>query len=125
MAEGKSQSDFTLEDRQKMYKVPFFLWANFDIEEKTVDKMSINYLSTFLCEELGLPMTGFQKYLFDMYNELPVINSVGIIVNENENMSKGSLTGAREDMFDIYTDLIYNYMFDSDSRMTEFFTLQE
>jgi phosphoglycerol transferase MdoB-like AlkP superfamily enzyme len=125
MAEGKSQSDFTLEDRQKMYKVPFFLWANFDIEEKTVDKMSINYLGTFLCNEIGLPMTGFQTFMADMYEELPVINSVGIIDNENENMSKGDLTGARADIFDIYTDLIYNYMFDSDSRMTEFFTLQE
>jgi phosphoglycerol transferase MdoB-like AlkP superfamily enzyme len=125
MAEGKSQSDFTLEDRQKMYKVPFFLWANFDIEEKTVDNMSINYLSTFLCEELGLPMTGFQKYLSDMYNELPVINSVGIIDNNNLYMFKTSLSGDIKNKFDIYNSLIYNYMFDKDGRITEFFALQE
>jgi phosphoglycerol transferase MdoB-like AlkP superfamily enzyme len=125
LAEGKSKSDFTLEDRQKMYKVPFFLWANFDIEEKTVDNMSINYLSTFLCEELGLPMTGFQKYLSDLYKELPVINSVGIIDNNNLYTAKTSLSGDIKNKFDIYNSLIYNYMFDKDGRITEFFALQE
>jgi phosphoglycerol transferase MdoB-like AlkP superfamily enzyme len=125
LAEGKSQSDFTLEDRQKMYKVPFFLWANFDIEEKTVDNMSINYLSTFLCEELGLPMTGFQKYLSDLYKELPVINSVGIIDSNNIYLTKTSISGDIKNKFDIYNSLIYNYMFDKDGRITEFFALQE
>jgi glucan phosphoethanolaminetransferase (alkaline phosphatase superfamily) len=125
LAEGKSQSDFTIEDRQKMYKVPFFLWANYDIEEKEVGDMSINYLSTFLCEELDLPMTGFQKYLSTMYKELPVINSVGIIDKDNSYMLKGDLDGVQKDIFDIYSSLIYNYMFDKEGRMTEFFALQE
>jgi hypothetical protein len=125
MAEGKSLSDFTLEDRQKMYKVPFFLWANFDIEEKEIAAMSINYLSTFLCQELKLPMTGFQKYLADLYDEFPVINSVGIIDGNENYLTIGTLDTVQRERFDLYTALIYNYMFDKNGRITEFFALQE
>lgn len=125
MAEGKKQSDFTMEDRQDMYTVPFFLWANYDIEEKEIDKISINYLSTLLCKELGLPMTGFQKYLDQLYQEFPVINSVCVVDRNDHYMDKNALEGVQKELFDEYCTIIYNYMFDKGSRMTEFFTLQE
>ena len=123
-AMGKSQSDFTLEDRQKMYTVPFFLWTNYDIEEKEVDKLSINYLSTFLCHELGLPMTGFQKYLLSLSESFPVINTVSVVDETGACIDKNELAGEQQKAFQEYQMLIYNYMFDSDSKLTEFYTLQ-
>lgn len=125
MAIGKKISQFTLEDRQKMYMVPFLMWTNFDIEEKYVDKISINYLSTFLCQELGLPMTGFQKYLTNLYQEFPVINSVCVVDKDNQYLDKNTLTGTQKEAFDEYSILIYNYMFDKGANLEEFYRLQE
>ena len=125
MAIGKKISQFTLEDRQKMYTVPFLLWTNFDIEEKYVDKISINYLSTFLCQELGLPMTGFQKYLTNLYQEFPVINSVCVVDKDNQYLDKNTLTGTQKEAFDEYSILIYNYMFDKGANLEGFYRLQE
>lgn len=125
MAIGKKISQCTLEDRQKMYTVPFLLWTNFDIEEEYVDKISMNYLSTFLCQELGLPMTGFQKYLTNLYQEFPVINSVCVVDKDNQYLDKNTLTGTQKEAFDEYSMLIYNYMFDKGANLEEFYRLQE
>lgn len=123
MAMNKSESDFTLEDRQKMYQVPFFIWSNYDMKEEKIEKMSINYLSTLLCERLDFPMTGMQKYLQKMREELPVINSVCTIDAQNQYKLKTDMpqNGVKE--FNLYNQLIYNYMFDSKNRLNSFYQL--
>lgn len=40
------------------YKIPFVIWANYDIQEETVEKTSLNYLYSILADRLGFPMTG-------------------------------------------------------------------
>lgn len=57
------------------YKVPFILWANYDIPEVTVDKISANYLSSFLLQTAGLKGTTYNDYLMKLYEEIPVINA--------------------------------------------------
>lgn len=52
---GKPTSELTLEEEQKMYVTPFMIWANYDIEEKTVEDISLNYLATLLLETAELP----------------------------------------------------------------------
>lgn len=123
MAMNKSESAFTLEDRQKMYQVPFFIWSNYDMEEETIEKISINYLSTLLCERLDLPMTGMQKYLRKMRTELPVINSVCAIDVQNQYRLKTDMLRDKAEEFNLYNQLIYNYMFDSKSRLNSFYQL--
>ena len=59
------------------YKVPFIIWANYDIEEKTVDCTSLNYLSVYLMEAAGLPLSPDQEFLRDTEKQIPVINSHG------------------------------------------------
>ncbi len=74
---GKPLDQLDLEDEQKMYITPFMIWANYDIEEKTVDMISLNYLSSILMETADLPMTAYQKYLAELYKTLPIITTVG------------------------------------------------
>lgn len=45
---GKSLDKLSEEEQQSRYETPFIIWANYDIPEATVDKMSANYLSTLL-----------------------------------------------------------------------------
>ena len=44
---GKPLSALSLEEVQQRYKVPFFIWANYDIQEAYYDNISANYLATF------------------------------------------------------------------------------
>lgn len=125
MAMGKPQSEFTLEDRQKMYTVPFFLWSNRGLQAEQIDRMSMNYLSAFLCNELGLPRTGLQKYLTDLYQEMPVINSVAVSDAKGSFFLKTDLEEAQDEKFMRYSSVIYDYMFGGAGRQDALFRLQD
>lgn len=60
------------------YQVPFMIYANYDIEEKMYENISLNYLSTLVCSTAGLPLSEYQNYLCALYEEYPVINVYGV-----------------------------------------------
>ena len=102
-------------ERQKLYTTPYFIWANYDLQEKKNVDMSLNYLSAYVMQTLDLPMTGHQKYLMDLYKEYPVINTVGMIDFGNSHISYQEMDGKARKEIDIYNNIIYNYMFDGGS----------
>ena len=65
------------EQMMKRYQVPFVIWANYDIDKKTVEKTSMNYLQTILMETIDGELTGFQKFQQDLQKEIPVLTSNG------------------------------------------------
>lgn len=68
-------SDMELTQQLK-YKVPFVIWANYDIEENYIEAMSVNYLSSYLLELADLKITAYNSYLMQLYKEIPVINAL-------------------------------------------------
>ncbi len=60
---GKSSSTLTEEEQADRYKVPFFIWANFDIEEETDVETSANYLAARTLEAAGVPLDGYFTWL--------------------------------------------------------------
>ena len=115
----------TLDEQMLRYKVPFIIWANYDIEEKTVDCTSLNYLSVYLMEAAGLPLSPYQKFLRDTENQIPAISSNGyyspaegcfLLISEAQGEEKTAL--------DLYAQLQYNSMFDTKHRSEVFFPAQ-
>lgn len=51
---GKNAGSLTNEELMNKYRTPFIIWANYDIKETTIDKMSANYLSCLYNERSGL-----------------------------------------------------------------------
>lgn len=109
---GYSLNNMPQSERQKMYITPYFIWTNYDIEEQQDVDMSLNYLSSYAMEILGLPMTGHQKYLMDLYEKYPVINTVGIMDTEGNHISYAEADEKCEEEIEKYHNIIYNYMFD-------------
>lgn len=111
---------------QKKQMVPFVLWANYDISEAQGVELSLNYLSALLMDTANLPMTGYQKFLSQLWETAPVINTVGIgdaqgnWYGENAALPE-ELDGAIED----YKVLLYNNVFDKKDRVESFFTLSD
>ncbi|MGI6071168.1 MAG: LTA synthase family protein [Blautia sp.] len=67
-----------VEKTARKYQVPFVMFANYDLEEKEYENISVNYLSTLLLEAAGLPLSDYQKFLSGLYEEYPVVNLFGV-----------------------------------------------
>ena len=105
------------------YITPFFLWANYDIEEKYIDKISLNYLSILLMDTAGLNTTAYMNFLRNMQTEIPVITGNGYIDNEN-NYYTFDVENQYSDMIHKYELLQYNNVFDYKNRINSFFEIK-
>lgn len=106
--------------QMKMYKVPFLIWANYDIDEARIDQTSLNYLSTYVFETAGIqtPFTQLQK---DVSKEVPVITSIGYYSNRDSEFKRiNDAEGAEKDTLDFYSCIQYNHLFDSKDRLDIF-----
>lgn len=109
---------------QKKQMVPFVLWANYDIPEAQGVELSLNYLSSLLMQTAHLPMTGYQKYLAQLWQSVPVINTVGTGTADGTWYGENDpLPAEAEEQVADYQKLVYNNVFDKKNRVENFFTL--
>ena len=76
---NQTETSGKLEKNQNKYVTPFVLWANYDIEEARMERLSANYLSTLLLKTAGVPLNGYQQFLDALSKKVPVINSLGYV----------------------------------------------
>lgn len=76
LQEGTSPDD--IGEKMEEYCVPFTIWANYEIEEKYYEGISVNFLQTILMEAAGLPLDSYQTYLRNLMQEYPVITNMGV-----------------------------------------------
>ncbi len=102
--------DYTDEEKFLMkQKVPFVIWANYDIEEKDLGTMSINYLGPAILETAGLPMSDYFNYLNNLRKTLPVISATGFI-DAKGNYFTDPNKEEYKDLLKEYSFLQYNYL---------------
>ena len=116
---GQTYPPESFEDQYKRYIVPFFLWANFDIEEKDDVTISANYLSTLLCEVAGIELTPQMKYLSELYEKYPVLNANGYIDSDG-NLFSADKINENNDLTE-YSCIQYNLLFDRKERVEALF----
>ncbi len=113
-------SKITIEQDQKRHITPFVIWANYDIEEKTIDKLSSNYLSSYLLNIANVKLTNYNKYLIELSKTLPVIDTVGYIDSE-DNYYKWSSSSPYTKKLKEYEKIQYNNIFDYKNSDTDTF----
>ncbi len=74
---GKSMDELTQEEKMQQYMTPYFIWANYDIEEEEVN-FSANYLGMKVLKAANLDMNAYESYLAKLYEEYPVISAYGL-----------------------------------------------
>ena len=112
-------SDIQTQDR---YSTPFIIWANYDIPEAEIERMSANYLSTLLAQLAGLELTPYQKYLACLHEALPVIDTVGYMDAEN-NIYKYNDNTEYTELINQYQCLEYNMVIDVAHRNESLFEI--
>ena len=101
----------TVEQEQSRHITPFIIWANYDIEEKEIDKLSSNYLASYLLQTAGVELSNYDKYLLELSKELPVIDTVGYIDNKGV-YYKWSSNSEYSNILENYELIQYNNIFD-------------
>lgn len=117
-------TDCTQEELMEKYKVPFVLWTNYDIEEETIERTSLNYLSSIVADRLGLPMTGYQKYLLALSEEIPVINTLGYWSADGSFYELKDQASPYAEKINEYHILEYNDIFGKKDRVLSFLELK-
>lgn len=119
---GKGMSGLTEDELEALYTVPFFIWTNYDTPEETVDITSLNFLSTMTLERAGIELPAYNKFLADMMETVPAINSRGYYSKEKQCYQHiDDATGEEAEWIKNYHMLQYNSMFDKKGRSNLFF----
>lgn len=120
-----SESDF--EKSQKRYVVPYFIWANYDVEKTFEDAFrnkkgmtvtSSVYLGVSTEYYANIEMSAFDKYLMNMRKTIPAINKYGYMDNTGQwHLYDETITEDNRKLHDMIADyniLVYANMFDGD-----------
>lgn len=109
---GKKLSERTTQEVLQQYAVPFFIWANYEIEERQDMVISPNYLGALTAQVAGLPTTGYMDFLLEMYQELPAITPVGFVTGDGQYLAKKELSEPQREWLKSYEILNYCGMVD-------------
>lgn len=121
---GKSVNGLTDEESMELYKVPFFIWANYDIEEQYIERTSLNYLNSIMLDVTGMKKSGYNKYLLELSKEIPAMNASGYFAADGIFYKTDDVTSPYYEKVQQYNILQYNHLFDT-NRKNEFFELNK
>ena len=104
-----------LDSEMLKYKVPFFIWANYDIEEQTDVETSINYLTSHSLDVCGFELPAYNKFINDMEKYIPILTANGYYSTSNKRfLPISEATGEEKEVLNLYHIMEYNNMFDKD-----------
>lgn len=109
---GKDLDTRTLEELEQMYVTPFLVWTNYDSQEAQDVMLSTNYLGVLTAMVSNYPTTGYMKFLSDVYEDLPVLQTIGYI-NRDGLLTDDSanLTKTQQALLEQYQTMSYYNLF--------------
>ena len=106
--------------RQKKMVTPFFIWANYDIEEQTNMQISANYLSAYALNALGCSTSGFDQMRLALQQQIPVMNVNGYRLPDGTWYPQSEQP--ENDLLNDYHNAEYAQIFDAKNRSDEWYT---
>lgn len=100
---GKNLDDRTVEELMEQYTTPFFIWANYDIEEAQDVEIGSSFLGVLASQMAGYPQTGYMKFLSRLNETFTAITPMGYV------LSDGTIYEDREDLGEQEQELVNQY----------------
>lgn len=105
----------TLSEQMLQFSVPFFIWANFDIPEQSVECTSLNYLGRYLLEAAGIALPPYYQFLGNLEEAIPAINAQSYYsLSQQAYLPLEDAQDEERWWLNQYAILQYNCLFDSD-----------
>ena len=105
---GKTGTNLSTEDYEKRYKVPFVIWANYDIDEASGIETSVNYLGNRVLDTAGVPLYPYRQFLSEEEKKYPVLSAIHVIDSKGNDSNAADL---KKELTD-YRRLQYYELFD-------------
>ena len=119
---GKDLDDRTMEELMQQYTTPFFLWANFDIEEAQDVSIGTSFLGVLASQLAGYPQTGYMKFLSQLNETFTAITPVGYVLSDGTVYeTRDELGEAEQALLDQYEYLQYYNLFGGQTENGFFF----
>ena len=109
---GMDIENQSFEEQLDRMIVPFFIWANYDIDEAKDLKISPNYLGAKTMEIAGLPLSPYQSFLLDMSETIPAINALGYLDADGSWHYLNDAGEKERELISRYEKLQYYFLFD-------------
>lgn len=120
---GKKYDDLPIGEKEMYFSTPFFIWANYDIPEKTGIQTSNNYLGTMMLEQTGLEMAPYNYFLKNQQKQIPALNHLGYMDPSGTFHTWDKGDKAVLDQEWKYECLQYNNLAENRKRLDKFFTV--
>ncbi len=115
-------------DLENRYITPCILWANYEIEMPDwlggSTDISANYLSALLCDAAGIPLSGYQTYLAELYQSYPVISGKTVLTADGEVLDGQAVSAMLSDtasLLHTYQTFAYSHIFREKERPVQFY----
>ena len=105
---GKNSEELSTEDTFNTYRVPFIVWANYDIEEMSGLEISDNYLGNLALKAAGIPLTRYRTFTDEFSKKYPVISAIRTVDAEGNSYATDDVMS----QLDEYSAMQYYEMFD-------------
>ena len=79
---GGNRQSLGLVESQQSYTTPYVIWTNYPSETVEED-FSANYLGSYMLQLAGLEMPGYNQFLMNLKEQLPIIG-VGAVCDKME-----------------------------------------
>lgn len=109
-AYGVTMDEMTMEQYMDKFKVPFVIWANYELPEEEIRYSSLNFLAQYLLEYTGIETTAYGAFLNQVKENIPALTFAGYWDMENEAYSHLETT-AFDALIDSYQVLQYENLF--------------
>ncbi len=87
---GKEREELSEEDVDSCYRVPFVIWANYDIQEASGIETSANYLGNLVLKSAGIPLGKYRSFLEDYSKEYPVVSAIRAVDSSGRVLHTGT-----------------------------------
>lgn len=82
-----------IQDELLKYKVPVYIWKNYEKKTEILPDMSLNFLSVFLKKDLKMPMTGYDQYLLNLQKHFPIVTAKTVVGKSRQEDSGSDMIG--------------------------------
>ena len=102
----------------------YYLWANYDIEEKQGYDISSNFLEELVLKTAGLGMSGYQQMANDIMKDVPVVSIYGCLDKNGKSFMATDKKSKYYKRLNDYHIAQYNDLHDVEHRVERFFKVK-
>ena len=106
--QGTDFRNLSEEESRARYKVPFIVWANYDIEEATNVETSANFLGAQLFEWGNIPKSKYQNFLLELNKTYKSISAKGAFKRDGSFFSLEDIKDLDSELMKYYELQYYN-----------------